>query len=66
MLKKVVNPALIEIEPRNCLIDELHLLLRITDVRFFIEMHALDHKAKVHSGTTTDDHVHRGTGNWEN
>ena len=33
-VKGCVNPPLLEIEPRNCVIDELHLFLRISDVLF--------------------------------
>ena len=54
---------LIEVEPKDCVVDELHLFLRITDIRFntvFARLHALDLKSKLH-GTTTDDHVRRAT-----
>ena len=61
--KGCVRLPLIEVEPKDCVVDELHLFLRITDIRFnnvFARFHALDLKSKLH-GTTTDDHVCRAT-----
>ena len=61
--KRCVRPALIEIEPKDCVVDKLHLFLRITDILFnnvFARLHTLDLKSKLH-GTTTDDHVRRAT-----
>ena len=61
--KGCVRPPLIEIEPKDCVVDELHLFLRITDILFnnvFAWLHALDLKSKLH-GTTTDDHLRRVT-----
>ena len=56
-------PTLIEIEPKDCVVNKLHLFLRITDILFnnvFARLHTLDLKSKLH-GTTTDDHVRRAT-----
>ena len=42
--KGCVHSPLVEIEPKDCLVDELHLFLCITDIlfkSFFIEMYAL-------------------------
>ena len=61
--KGCVHLPLIEIEPKDCVVDELHLFLRITDILFnnvFARLHTLDLKSKLH-GTTTDDHVRRAT-----
>ena len=58
-----MRPPLIEIEPMDCVVDELHLFLRITDILFnnvFAPLHTLDLKSKLH-GTTTDDDVRRAT-----
>ena len=33
-VKGCVNPPLVQIEPKDCVLDELHLFLRITDVLF--------------------------------
>ena len=47
-MKGCVRPPLIEIEPKDCVVDELHLFLRITDILFnnvFAWLHALDLKS---------------------
>lgn len=57
--KGCINMPLINIEPCDCVIDELHLFLRITDRLFdtlFAKMVALDHAYKVHK-TGTDGNV---------
>lgn len=62
--KGCINPPLLEIEPANCVVDELHLFLRITDVllvSFFSKMVALDHAYRVHQ-TGTDGNVSAATG----
>ena len=46
-VKGCVKPPLFEIEPENCVIDELHLFLRISDVLFeilFAELQRLSHQ----------------------
>ena len=56
-IKVCVNLPLINVEPKYCVVDELHLFLRITDILyefFFAELHRLDHKAKTF--TTGSDH----------
>ena len=56
---------LIDIEPKNCVPDELHLFLRITDIIFnslFQELVKHDHKSKVHK-TGESDHVQRAVRN---
>ncbi len=58
--KGCVRPNLIEMEPKDCVVD---LFLRITDILFnnvFARLHTLDMKSKLH-GTTTDDHIRRAT-----
>ena len=60
-VKGCVNPPLIAIEPRNCVIDELHLFLRISDVLFenlFAELRRLSFRAKTLK-TGTCDHVEK-------
>ena len=52
--KECVRPSPIEIEPKDCVVDELHLFLRITDILFnnvFARLHALDLKSKLHGMT---------------
>ena len=59
--KGCTEQPLLEIEPSDCVVDELHLFLRITDVlfqSFFSKMVALDHAHKVHK-TGSGDHVSR-------
>ncbi len=59
--KGCIHPPLINIEPRDCVVDELHLFLRITDVLFeslFVELHRLDYQAQLHK-IGTDDHINR-------
>ena len=49
--KGCINPPLLNIEPRDCVVDELHLFLRITDVLFdnlFVELCRLDYVSTVH------------------
>ena len=62
--KGCVRLPVIEVEPKDCVVDELHLFLRITDILFnnvFARLHAtLDLKSKLH-GTIADDHVCRAT-----
>ena len=61
--KGCINPPLLNIEPRDCVVDELHLLLRITDVLFdnlFVELCRLDYVSTVHKNGT-DDHVERAS-----
>ena len=56
---------LIDIEPKNCVPDELHLFLRITDIIFnslFQELVKHDHKSKVHK-TGESDHIQRAVRN---
>jgi len=58
-VKGCVHPPLINVEPEDCVIDELHLFLRITDVLFenlFTELSRLSHRAKT-NGTGRSDHV---------
>jgi hypothetical protein len=48
--KGCINPPLIEIEPRNCVPDELHLFLRISDVilrTLFTELIRTDKSNKI-------------------
>ena len=62
--KGCVNMPLINIEPCDCIIDELHLFLRITDKLFdslFAKMVALDHAYKVHK-TGVDGNVSNAVG----
>ena len=57
--KGCINMPLVDIEPCDCVIDELHLFLRITDKlfdSFFAKMVALDHAYKVHK-TGVDGNV---------
>ncbi len=61
--KGCVRPPLIEMEPKDCVVDEIHLFLLIKDILFnnvFARLHTLDMKSKLH-GTTTDDNVRRVT-----
>ena len=61
--KGCINPPLLNIEPRDCVVDELHLFLRITDVLFdnlFVELCRLDNVSTVHKNGT-DDHVERAS-----
>ena len=63
--KGCIDLPLIDIEPKNCVPDELHLFLRITDIIFnslFEELVKLDHKSKVHK-TGESDHVQRAVRN---
>ena len=60
--KGCIDLPLIDIEPKNCVPDELHLFLKITDIIFnslFEELVKLDHKSKVHK----TDHVQRAVRN---
>lgn len=53
--KGCINKPLLEIEPSNCVVDELHLFLRISDVlllSLFNKLVALDHAYKVHQTGT--------------
>ena len=64
-MKGCVNLPLkkINVEPKYCVVDELHLFLGITDILyeiFFAELHRLDHKAKTFK-TGSDDRVIRAT-----
>ncbi len=55
--KGCIHVPLIHIEPKYCVVDELHLLLRITDVlieNLFAELYRLDHKDKTHRTGTGD------------
>lgn len=57
--KGCINMPLLDIEPLSCVVDELHLFLRISDVlfqSFFNKMVALDHAYKVHK-TGVDGNV---------
>ena len=59
--KGCIRKPLLEIEPSDCVVDELHLFLRISDVlfqSFFSKMVALDHAHKVHK-TGVDGNVSR-------
>ena len=61
-VKGCVKPPLFEIEPENCVIDELHLFLRISDVLFenlFAELQRLSLRAKTHRTGEPSDHVER-------
>lgn len=63
--KGCIDLPLIDIEPKNCVPDELHLFLRITDIIFnslFEELVKLDHKSKVHKAGESD-HVQRAVRN---
>ena len=63
--KGCIDLPLIDIEPKNCVPDELHLFLRITDIIFnslFEELVKLDYKSKVHK-TGESDHVQRAVRN---
>ena len=57
-VKGCVKPPLFEIKPENCVIDELHLFLRISNVLFenlFAELQRLSHRSKTHrTGDPTD------------
>ncbi len=61
-VKGCVKPPLFEIEPENCVIDELHPFLRISDVLFenlFAELEQLSLRAKTHRTGEPSDHVKR-------
>ncbi len=61
-VKGCVKPPLFEIKPENCVIDELHLFFRISDVLFenlFAELRRLSLCAKTHRTGEPSDHVER-------
>ena len=54
------HPPILQIEPTNVIIDELHLLLRIGDVllrNVILQADSLDNRVYHHEGRRTDNHL---------